>query len=86
MFGSRGSLTFDFFIRPEQLRLIRNRDSEPELFITQIPGQGYTFEAQEVMRCLRSGDLESPLVPWASTLGTMRTLDRWLAAVTAGRG
>ena len=64
----------------------QERDGEPEVFLTQLPGQGYTFEAQEVMRCLRAGALESPLVPWASTLGAMRTLDRWLAAVAARRG
>ncbi len=38
------------------------------------------------MRCLRAGELESPLVPWASTLGAMRTLDRWQAAVSAAAG
>ena len=83
--GTRGSLVFENFIKPEELLLIRERDGEPELFITQLPGLGYTFEAQEVMRCLRAGELESPLVPWASTLGAMRTLDRWQAAVSAGR-
>ena len=31
------------------------RDSEPEVVITQWPGGGYTFQAQEVMRCLRAG-------------------------------
>ncbi len=86
VFGSRGSLVLDNFIKPDELRLVRERDGEPEVFLTQLPGQGYTFEAQEVMRCLRAGALESPLVPWASTLGAMRTLDRWLAAVAARRG
>jgi predicted dehydrogenase len=86
VFGSAGSLTFDNFIKPEELRLTRGRDTEPEVMVTQLPGQGYTFEAQEVMRCLRSGALESPLVPWASTLAAMRTLDRWQAAVAEQAG
>ena len=33
------------------------------------------------MRCLRAGEQESPLVPWADTLAVARTLDRWLATV-----
>ena len=33
------------------------------------------------MRCLRSGALESPLVPWADTLAVARTLDRWQASI-----
>jgi predicted dehydrogenase len=85
VFGSSGSVVFENFIKPEELRLVRERGAEPEVLITQLPGQGYTFEAQEVMRCLRNGEMESPLVPWASTLGTMRTLDRWQAALSGAR-
>lgn len=33
------------------------------------------YEAAEVMRCLREGETESPLVPLAGTLSVMRTLD-----------
>lgn len=85
VFGREGRLVFDSFIRPEELLVFRGHDprTEPERLITQIPGAGYTFEAQEVMRCLRAGAVESPLVPWESTLGAMRTLDRWRAAVSA---
>ena len=85
VFGTAGSIVCENFILPAELRLVKDRDSDPEVFVTQWPGQGYTFEAQEVMRCVRSGASESPLVPWASTLGTMRTLDRWQAAVRGAR-
>ncbi|WP_375430159.1 Gfo/Idh/MocA family protein [uncultured Friedmanniella sp.] len=70
----------DFFIRPETVTVHR-ADAEPEVLVTQWPGGGYTFEAQEVMRCLRAGEIESPLVPWSSTLEVARTLARWEAAV-----
>ncbi|HET9649363.1 MAG TPA: Gfo/Idh/MocA family oxidoreductase [Microlunatus sp.] len=83
VFGAAGSVVLENFIKPEELRLVRGRDEDPEVLVTQLPGQGYTFEAQEVMRCVRTGALESPLVPWASTLATMRTLERWLSAVSA---
>jgi predicted dehydrogenase len=86
VFGSAGSVVLENFIRPAELRVVRDGAAEPEVSIIQWPGQGYTYEAQEVMRCLRAGALESPLVPWASTLATMRTLDRWQAALAAGGG
>jgi predicted dehydrogenase len=85
VFCSRGSLIVNEFIRPEEMLVYRGsaREVEPEILITQLPGGGYTFQAQEVMRCLRTGALESPLVPWASTLASMRTLGRWRQAVAA---
>lgn len=73
----------DFFIRPAEILVFRGHDpdAEPEVRVTQWPGNGYTFQAQEVMRCLRAGEQQSPLVPWDATLAVSRTLQRWLAAV-----
>lgn len=73
----------DFFIRPAEILVFRGNDpdAEPEVAVTQWPGGGYTFQAQEVMRCLRAGEQQSPLVPWDATLAVSRTLQRWLAAV-----
>lgn len=83
VFGERGSLTYENAILPATLTLRRLGVEEPHDYLTQWPGGGYTFQAQEVMRCLRVGEQESPLVPWADTLAVARTLDRWLAAVPA---
>jgi predicted dehydrogenase len=85
VFCSGGTVTFDNFIRPTEMLIRRGRDreAEPEVAVTQLPGGGYTFQAQEVMRCLRAGEQESPLVPWAASVATMRTLDAWRAAVDA---
>jgi len=38
-------------------------------------GNGYNYEATEVMNCLRAGRLESELMPLDETLSIMRTLD-----------
>jgi predicted dehydrogenase len=86
VFCREGQVEIDFFIRPSEISVRRgnDREAEPEVYVTQWPGGGYTFEAQEVMRCLRAGELQSPLVPWADTLACMRTLERWRAAVEAG--
>lgn len=84
VFGSTGRIMInDFFIRPKEMLVYRghHRDVAPEVMVTQWPGGGYTFQAQEVMRCLRAGKVESPLVPWRDSLAVSRTLALWQAAV-----
>jgi predicted dehydrogenase len=84
VFCSDGRVIFDdFFIRPAEMTIVRGRGkgAEREVLITGWPGGGYTFQAQEVIRCLRAGEVESPLVPWQATLAGIRTLARWQATV-----
>jgi predicted dehydrogenase len=84
VYGSSGRIMInDFFIRPEEMLVHRGRhhDLAPEVFVTQWPGGGYTFQAQEVMRCLRAGELESFMVPWRDSLAVARTLALWQAVV-----
>jgi predicted dehydrogenase len=40
-----------------------------------VTGNGYNYEADEVMRCLRAGAIESPGMPLDESLAIMRTLD-----------
>jgi predicted dehydrogenase len=57
-------------------RMTLSRPGEPdEAFEIPFAGNGYNYEAAEVMRCLRAGELESPILPLDATLGVMRTLD-----------
>jgi hypothetical protein len=84
VFGSSGRIMInDFFIRPKEMLVYRghDRDVAPEVLVTQWLGGGYTFQAQEVMRCLRAGELESFMVPWQDSLAVARTLALWQAAV-----
>ncbi|MCW2810030.1 MAG: putative oxidoreductase, partial [Friedmanniella sp.] len=85
IYGTRGRILFDdFFIRPQQMSVFHGaRGTDPEVHITQWPGGGYTFQAQEVMRCMRAGENQSPLVPWSHSLEVARTLARWQAEVGA---
>jgi len=41
----------------------------------EVIGRGYAHEALEVVRCLRAGETESPLVPLADTVALMRQMD-----------
>ncbi|MEU1051759.1 Gfo/Idh/MocA family oxidoreductase [Streptomyces sp. NPDC005876] len=76
--GSGGRIDVpDGFFFPE--RFVLHRDGrEPEEF-TADPADGprasLRHEAREVMRAVRAGETESPLVPLDGTLAVMRTLD-----------
>jgi predicted dehydrogenase len=52
---------------------IEGRDDEA--ISLPYEGNGYNFEAAEVMRCLREGKLESDVMPLDETLAIMQTLD-----------
>lgn len=47
---------------------------------------GYYLEAAEVQRCLQSGLIESPVMPWADTLETLKLMDlirdQWAAKLS----
>lgn len=50
-------------------------DGSAREVVPESAGRGYVHEAAEVVRCLRDGLVESPLVPWADSLAIMRILD-----------
>lgn len=54
---------------------VRITDEGEERIDVPRTGQGYHYEAAEVMRCLREGLVESPLLPHADTLGVLEMLD-----------
>ncbi|MFF4254891.1 Gfo/Idh/MocA family protein [Streptomyces sp. NPDC001663] len=76
--GSQGRIDIPYgFFFPD--RFVLHRDGrDPEEF-TADPADGprnsLRHEAREVMRALRAGERESPLVPLEGTLAVMRTLD-----------
>ena len=51
-------------------------DDGTETITERVTGTGLADEAQEVMRCLRNGETESPLVPLDETVALMRLMDR----------
>lgn len=48
-------------------------DARVEVF--EPVGHNYTYELRESTRCIQEGLLESPTMPWANTVNTMRLLD-----------
>ncbi|MEU1165150.1 Gfo/Idh/MocA family oxidoreductase [Streptomyces sp. NPDC005921] len=76
--GSRGRIDIpDGFFHPERFVLHRDGRDPQEFAMDPADGPRNTLrhEAREVMRALRAGEKESPLVPLDGTLAVMRTLD-----------
>ncbi|MFF7649541.1 Gfo/Idh/MocA family protein [Streptomyces sp. NPDC007983] len=73
--GSAGRIEFPRgFFHPDHFVLHRP-GHDPEEFTAPEALRSYQHEAAEVMRCLRAGERESPLVPLSGSLAVMRTLD-----------
>jgi predicted dehydrogenase len=64
----------DAFHHPTEARWLC--DGEAHLIREPVLGGGLAHEAAEVIRCLRNGETESPLVPLEDTLAIMRLMDR----------
>jgi predicted dehydrogenase len=73
--GTRGRIDLPpQFYRPESFTLHRSSASA-EVFDFPFEGRGYQYEVAEVQRCLRAGELESPLMSHETTLEMMTLLD-----------
>ena len=63
------------FYVPTSFTVIARDGAVLETFDAPEPGRGMQHQAAEVHRCLRSGELESPVLPLAETLSIMQTMD-----------
>ncbi len=50
-------------------------DGEDQMVEMPLEGNGYNYQAREVMKCLRTGKLESDIMPLNETLSIMKTMD-----------
>ncbi|NJL73271.1 MAG: gfo/Idh/MocA family oxidoreductase, partial [Candidatus Competibacteraceae bacterium] len=72
--GTKGTIAIPArFFQPSRFTLHRNEQAEVHTFETI--GLGYAFEALEAMRCLRAGLLESPDMPWTTSLLLAKIMD-----------
>jgi predicted dehydrogenase len=73
--GTRGRIEFPRGFFFAEGFVLHRAGAEPEEFAGPVPGRTFVHQAAEVMRALRAGELESPLVPLDGSLAVMRTLD-----------
>jgi predicted dehydrogenase len=74
IFGTEGRIRIHpQFWRPRAMTLTLKGKAE----VLEVPheGNGYNYEAIEVANCVRTGKLESAVMPLDETLSLMRTLD-----------
>ncbi|HZG57932.1 Gfo/Idh/MocA family oxidoreductase [Paenibacillus sp.] len=73
--GTKGSIRIPVFPSGRRAELVVN-DKIVDVFEDSSEGRGSRYEAEEAVRCLRSGRTESAVMPLDETLGVMRTMDR----------
>ena len=76
IYGRRGKIVIP---RPQAASEAFLYDAAGELtehFTDTQTQNGFTYEIEDVMRCVREGRLESDTVPWADTLACARLFDR----------
>jgi predicted dehydrogenase len=75
VYGENGSLKLHrMFHMPVRLSFKANDGKETDIPL-QMEGNGYNYEAAEVMECLDKGLIESPAMPFAFSLELMTVLD-----------
>ncbi|MBQ8953868.1 MAG: Gfo/Idh/MocA family oxidoreductase [Clostridia bacterium] len=75
LFGSRGRIVVPHAHYASEAVLYDEHGAEIERFRDTATENGFTYEVEEVMCCVTSGALESPVVPQAATLEYTRLLD-----------
>jgi predicted dehydrogenase len=65
--------------RPTSMTISRP-GTEDETVESPVSGNGFDYEAREVMRCLEAGKTESDVMPLDETVSVMRTMDGIRAA------
>ena len=74
--GTKGRLKLNrWWHCPVPLELTKGEE-QPETIQFDYVGNGYNYEAEEVVRCLRSGRKESDILPLDFSLRLIRLLDR----------
>jgi predicted dehydrogenase len=75
LYGDAGLLKLhSMFHMPTRLSVNRNDGGEEEIPMLSV-GNGYNYEAKEVMDCMDKGWIESPQMPLSFSLDLMRVLD-----------
>lgn len=73
--GTKGCITIHprWWV-PRSMTITRAEQQDEHLEVP-FDGNGYNYEAAEVMRCVRASLIESPMLPMDETLDVMRTMD-----------
>lgn len=75
IFGSAGSITLPHNFWEATRATLQRPDREPEALEAPFAINGFEYEIEEAMRCVRAGLLQSPQMPHAETLALVAWMD-----------
>ncbi len=76
VYGTKGYIRIPhMFFHPDTFSVKIGELPEKEYSFNRL-GNGYTYQALEVMQCLRDGKLQSQIMPWSASASIMRTMDK----------
>lgn len=81
VYGSKGRIVVPHAHHGSEALLLAPDGAEIERFTDEVTRNGFTYEIGEVMRCVRAGEIESPVVPHASTRACAQVFDLIRAAL-----
>jgi predicted dehydrogenase len=85
LIGSEGWLQVDDNLFNPGRATLSSRGAPVQVLQNAMNTEGYRWEIEEASHCVRTGQVESRIVPLSLTLGVMRILDRGRAAAGIGR-
>lgn len=76
IYGTDGYIRIPhMFWQPDRIIVKTGQGEKKEIKFNRL-GNGYNYEAAEVMQCLRDGKIESPIMPLEASLSIMKTMDQ----------
>lgn len=78
IYGKKGKIVLPCPHYASECLLYDPQGNLTEHFVDQETQNGFTYQMEEMMRCIREGRTQSPVVPWADTTACAELFDRIL--------
>ncbi|MEN6385375.1 MAG: Gfo/Idh/MocA family oxidoreductase [Phycisphaerales bacterium] len=76
IFGTKGRIKVPhMFFHPDKFTVEIGSSHKKEYTFDRL-GNGYTYEAIEVMQCLKDGKIQSDIMPWSTSVSFMNIMDK----------
>ncbi len=76
IYGNKGRVEVDSFWHPQEFRVYRNGEAEPEIDEALFDFTGYEYEVRAAVRAIAQGEPECSQMPQEETLRVLRIMDR----------
>ena len=75
IYGTKGRIVVPMAHMCREAYLYNENKEEVEHFVDQTTKNGFTYEIEELIRCVQAGELESPVVPHEETIACSKVFD-----------